>query len=236
MAADGGAVTDVLLLDFNGVVVDDEPIHFAALRDVLGPEGIVVDEATYYADYLGYDDRVCIREAFRRSGRALDRPVLDRLAAEKAARYAATTTTALPVVPGVREFVRAAAADARIAVVSGALRREIHAGLERAGLADVVACVVSAEDVTRCKPDPEGHRRALSAVAGTAGRVRAVVVEDSAPGIAAARAIGAGCAVLTTSHAPEDLAAADLVWESFEGHRPAELWALLREVVKAGRA
>lgn len=235
MAADARAVTDVVLLDFNGVVVDDEPIHFAALRDVLGREGIEVDEATYYADYLGFEDRVCIREAFRRSGRALGRPDLDRIAAEKAARYAASTRDAVPLVPGVREFVRAAASSARIAVVSGALRREIHAGLERAGLADVVACVVSAEDVARCKPDPEGHRRALAALAPAASRVRAVVVEDSAPGIAAARALGAGCVVLTTSHDASDLAGADLVWDSFDGHRPAELSPLLREVAKPAR-
>jgi len=229
-------VTDVVLLDFNGVVVDDEPIHFAALRDVLGREGIDVDEATYYTEYLGFDDRVCIREAFRRSGRPLDRPALDRLAADKAARYAAGARAALPLVPGVREFVRAAAAAARIAVVSGALRREITAGLERAGLADVVACVVSAEDVTRCKPDPEGHRRALAAVASPPERVRAVVVEDSTPGLAAARALGAGCVALTTSHARETLAGADLVWDSFEGHLPAELSPLLREIEASGHA
>jgi HAD superfamily hydrolase (TIGR01509 family) len=236
MAVDAGAVTDVVLLDFNGVVVDDEPIHFAALRDTLGAEGIVVDEATYYAEYLGIDDRACVRAAFLRAGRPLDGPRLERLAAEKAERYAAGARAALPIVPGVREFVRAASAGARIAVVSGALRREIAVGLERAGLADVVACVVSAEDVARPKPDPEGHRRAIAALAGRAGRARAVVVEDSNPGLAAARALGAGCVALTTSHSREDLAGADLVWDSFEGHRPAELSPLLREVVARVRA
>ncbi len=37
-------MTDVLLLDYNGVVVDDEPIHFAALRDLLAVERIAIDE------------------------------------------------------------------------------------------------------------------------------------------------------------------------------------------------
>jgi len=230
MTADARPGTDVVLLDFNGVVVDDEPLHFAALRDTLAPEGIAVDEAAYFADYMGFDDRACIREAFRRTGRTLDRRALDHLATAKAARYAALTATALPLVPGVRDFVRAVAGAARIAVVSGALRREILAGLERAGLADVVACVVSAEDVARNKPDPEGHRRALAALAPAPGPVRAVVVEDSAPGLAAARALGAGCVALTTSYTAEDLAGADLVWDSFEGHAPAELAPLLREV------
>ena len=235
MPADGARAparpADVILLDFNGVVVNDEPIHFASLRHALAPEGITVDEATYYADYLGCDDRACVREAIRRSGRALDAAGVDRIARRKAERYAAITRDALPLVPGVRAFVRAAAAAARVAVVSGALRTEITSGLERAGLTDVVAYVVSAEDVSRTKPDPEGHRRALAAVAGGAPRARVVVIEDSLPGLAAARALGAGCVMLTTSHPAGAIERADLVWDSFEGHTPAELVPLLREVV-----
>ncbi len=65
-------MSDVLILDYNGVVVDDEPIHFAVLRDLLAVERIAMDRAAYYADYLGFDDRACLREAFRRAGRPLE--------------------------------------------------------------------------------------------------------------------------------------------------------------------
>ncbi|HWO89679.1 MAG TPA: hypothetical protein VNL98_11075, partial [Gemmatimonadales bacterium] len=54
------------------------------------------------------------------------------------------------------------------------------------------------------------------------------VVEDSLPGLAAARALGAGCVMLATSHRPADLAAADLVWENFVGHSHLELAPLFR--------
>jgi len=225
----------VVLLDFNGVVVDDEPIHFAALRDVLAPAGVPVDEATYYADYLGLDDRACVREAFRRAGVTLDAAGLARLAERKAARYQDLTRDALPLVPGVQAFVRAAAAAALVAVVSGARRDEIERGLARAGLADAVGFVVSAEDVRRTKPDPEGHRRALAAIAA-GRRVRVVVIEDSLPGLAAARALGAGCVMLTTSYHAADVRDADLVWNSFEGHTPAELAPLFRAVDARDRA
>jgi beta-phosphoglucomutase-like phosphatase (HAD superfamily) len=50
-----------------------------------------------------------------------------------------------------------------------------------------------------------------------------VVVEDSLPGLAAARAAGLRCAVLTTSHPTDSFAAADLVWSDFAGRRPGEL-------------
>ncbi len=233
---DDDGVTDVLLLDYNGVVVDDEPIHFAVLRDLLAVERIALDEATYYAHFLGFDDRACIREAFRRAGRPLG-PEQDRaLAARKAHWYAESTRTGLPLVPGVRRFVREAAAVARIAVVSGALREEIRAGLAQAGIADSVTCIVSAEDVAHGKPDPEGYRLAIAALAGGSPAVRAVVVEDSRPGVAAARALGAGCVLLTTAFGEGEVTGADLVWDSFEGHPPGDLTPFMREVGPVARA
>jgi beta-phosphoglucomutase len=232
-------MTDVLLLDYNGVVVDDEPLHFAAFRDVLAVERVALDEASYYADYLGFDDPTCFREAFRRAGRPLEQAVLERLAARKAEWYAEEIRGGLPLVPGIRDFVRAAAERWRIAVVSGALRREILSGLECAGIADRVAAIVSAEDVAAGKPDPSGGRLAVAQLAARSpggGAVRAVMVEDSLPGLAAARALGAGCVALATSHGARELAGADLVWESFAGHAPEELAPLFRGVDAVGRA
>ncbi len=225
-------MTDALLLDYNGVVVDDEPLHFASFRDVLGRDGIVLDEAGYYADYLGLDDRAAFREAFHRAGRPLNPAGVRRLVQRKAAAYAALAERALVVVPGVTAFVRAAAQSARIAVVSGALGAEIGAGLERAGIAEVVEVIVSADDVATTKPDPAGFRLALARLAARhgPGPWRAAIVEDSLPGLAAARAAGAGCLMLTTSHEPARLSNADLVWDDFTGHAPAELGALWREV------
>jgi beta-phosphoglucomutase len=231
-----GAVTDILLLDYNGVVVDDEPLHWAALRDVLAVERIAVDRATYDAAYLGLDDRACLREAFRRAGHPLGTAAVHRLAARKAEWYAEQARGGVPLVPGVGAFVRAAGRDGlRVAVVSGALRREIDDGLARARLTGAVATVVSAEDVAAGKPDPSGLRLAVTRLAGEAARARAVVIEDSRPGLAAARALGAGCVAIATSHRPADLAGADLVWTSFAGHRPVEIAPLLHEVDAHGQ-
>jgi HAD superfamily hydrolase (TIGR01509 family) len=225
-------VTDLLLLDYNGVVVDDEPIHFTALRDVLLIERIPLDRAAYDAGYLGLDDRTCLRLAFERAGRRLDDAALARLATRKADWYAESVRAGLPLVAGVRDFVRAAAAaGARVGVVSSALRREIAAGLDRAGIGDDVRVVVSAEDVRAGKPDPGGYRLAIARLAeGASAPLMAVAVEDSAPGLAAARAAGTGCVLLATSHPRSRLEGGDALWDSFAGHAPAELRPLLREV------
>ena len=225
-------MTDLLLLDYNGVIADDEPLHFAALHDVLAVERVQLGRSAYYADYLGFDDRECLRIAFARAGRPLEAAALEHLAVRKAHWYAESIRAGLPLVSGVQEFVRrAAAAGARIGVVSGALRREIAAGLERAGIGDVVGTVVSAEDVTAGKPDPAGYRLAIARLAGDGARgLRAVAVEDSVPGLEAARAAGAGCVLLATSYPAERLVGGDAVWDSFAGHEPAELAPLFRAV------
>lgn len=223
-------MTEALLFDCNGVLVDDEAQHCDALRAVLADEGLALDRDAYYADYLGFDDRMCFVEAFRRANRTLVAEHLERLVAAKARRYRELIDRSLAVVPGAPEFVRGAAQRFRLAVVSGALREEIDLVLDRAGLAGQFETIVAAGDVPRCKPDPAGYLAAHAALdrRRPVAPGRCVVIEDSLPGLAAARAAGMRCVMLGTSHAAATLRAsgADLVWESFAGHAPAELATL----------
>ena len=76
--------------------------------------------------------------------------------------------------------------------------------------------------MTACKPDPQGYLAGLASL--DVVPERCVIVEDSLPGLAAARSAGIRCAMLTTSHDDETCAEADLVWRDFTGHEPAELW------------
>jgi beta-phosphoglucomutase-like phosphatase (HAD superfamily) len=129
----------------------------------------------------------------------------------------------------VAQFVARAADAFRLAIVSGALRREIELVLERSRLRHHFPVIVAAEDVSVCKPDPEGYLAAHAGLerAGPLARRRCVVFEDSLPGLEAARAAGMRCVALSTSHPAHALNVADLVWPSFEGHDPAEILPLL---------
>lgn len=228
-------MTDVLLFDYNGVIVDDEPLHCEAFLAVLAEEGLALSRDEYYAEYLGLDDRACFRQALYRDGRPIVPGDVAHLAARKGERYFVLAERSLPLVPGATAFVRAVAERWPVAIVSGAVRREIALGLERAGIAGVVSAIVSSEDVATSKPDPAGFQLALQRLAGREpGPCRAAVVEDSLPGLAAARAIGAGCLMIATAHGAGALAAADRVWASFEGHHPDEIAPLFREVAVAG--
>jgi beta-phosphoglucomutase len=220
--------TQALLFDFNGVIVDDEEQHRQALTAVLAEEGIPLTREQYYADYLGWNDEMSLVTAFREQGHPLAQDRVDQLVREKSRRYEALIERSLILVPGAPEFIERAAGRFRLGLVSGALRREIDLVLERTGLDRHFEVIVAAEDVAACKPDPAGY---LAARAGfePRGAVPArmcVAIEDSLPGLAAARAAGMRCAMLSTSHPAAALRAADVVWTSFIGHRPAELETL----------
>ncbi len=214
-----------ILFDFNGVIINDEPQHCAALIETLAGYGYPLDVDGYYRDYLGFDDRECFRFTFTRMGRAADGPAVAEAIERKAVLYERAIRSSMELVAGAEAFVQAAAGEGyRLAVVSGALRREIELVLCTAGLRQHFEVIVAAEDVSACKPNPEGYRKAMAALA--LPPVQCVVIEDSLAGLAAARSAGVRCAMVATSHRAEELRSAELVWPDLSGHHPRELpWA-----------
>lgn len=188
-----------LLLDFNGVLVDDEPLHFELFRRVLAEEGLDLSERDYYERYLGFDDRGAFLAKLADAGRTADPPQLARLIARKAAYYQELVhRQGYPFFPGARELVRAAAeAGLRLGVVSGALREEVAGALVQAGLAERVPILVTAEDVAESKPHPEGYLLALellNSVPPLPERLihphEVLAIEDSPAGLESAAAAG----------------------------------------------
>jgi beta-phosphoglucomutase len=181
-----------VIFDFDGVLVNSEPLHLQALRAALRPEGIDVDEEEYAAFYLAYDDREGARIALERHGVAFDADRVEGIALRKEAAFEAL----LPSVrffPGARELVRSLAAELPLAIASGALRREIEAILGAAGLRDSFSAIVGAEDVSRGKPHPEPYLTACALLGRKSPGLapgECLVFEDSMPGIVSARAAG----------------------------------------------
>ena len=61
-----------IIFDFDGVIADTEPLHFAGFRQTLAEIGIGLSESDYYANYLGYDDRGCFMAALAAHQRSID--------------------------------------------------------------------------------------------------------------------------------------------------------------------
>lgn len=212
-----------LLLDFNGVIINDEEQHRESLAEALASRGIELTSDEYYREYLGFDDRACFRHAIQRAGLALGAPDLADLMARKSAAYDALIAERMDLVPGAVAFMETAAREGLpLGIVSAARRLEIETVLDRAGVRDLVDVIVAAEDVTRNKPSPEGYLYALDLL--RADPETAVAVEDSLPGARAARAAGMRVVGLTTSHPADELRdAVDQVWPDLAGRHPSEL-------------
>jgi HAD superfamily hydrolase (TIGR01509 family) len=217
-----------VIFDFDGVLVDSEPLHFRSMRDSLLPEDIVIDQDEYARIYLAYDDRGAIRRALEEHGVAFEGGRLDRIARRKASLFEGMLSS-IPFFPGARELVATLSANMPLAIASGARRPEIESVLSTAGLRHCFEAVVGAEDVTQGKPHPEPYLVALERIAPKApglGPGGCVVFEDSPPGIASGLAAGMKVVAVSNSYPASKLSAAHLVVASLEGMSAADIRTL----------
>lgn len=217
-----------VIFDFDGVIADTEPLHFAGFRRTLAEIGITLNESDYYANYLGYDDRGCFIAALQAHGQPANPGTITRLMERKAHAYLESIKEDLIIFPGVRELVQEAAASYPLAIASGALRHEIELILEQSGLRKQFSHITSAQDVTRGKPDPQPFLHALHGL----NRLHpdqeippeaCLVIEDSVPGIRAGKAAGMKVLAVANTHTVQDLHEAHAVAHSLDEVRLSEL-------------
>jgi len=195
------------LFDYNGVLVDDEDVHFAAFREALVPRGIELTHEQYVERYLGFDDVGAFQAILIDAGETPTDDDVRELVDAKKPLYLARIAD-LRTFPGARDLVLRRAALGVVGVVSGALRNEIEIGLDRLGVRDAVRFVVSAEDTQACKPDPEGYLEALRRLGALGHKGPAVAIEDSIAGVEAAKRAGLRCVAVAHTYAPFELARA----------------------------
>ncbi len=217
-----------IIFDFDGVIADSEPLHFAGFHLTLAEIGINLTESDYYANYLGYDDRGCFIAALTAHQRPADPSIIAPLMQRKAQAYLESVKDHLVIFPGVREVVSEAAATYPLAIASGALRHEIEFILEQAGLRKAFLHITGAEDVTKGKPDPEPFLHALAALNRqrhnqTIAPDSCLVIEDSIPGLRGAKAAGMKVLAVANTHTIQDLHEAHAVAQSLSQVRLNEL-------------
>ncbi len=210
-----------VIFDFNGIIVDDEPIHFELFQKVFGEEGIALTKAAYYERYLGFDDRGAFSFGYREHNRSLSQEKLAELIERKAIYYQEAIRNHVTIFPGVKTLVAYLAQSLPLAVASGALRNEIEAILTTAGLINHFKAIISAEDVERGKPEPEIFLKALAALnrhnnGKAIAAADCIVIEDSKEGVHGARRAGMKVLAVTNSHPAELLNEATAVVKSLE--------------------
>jgi beta-phosphoglucomutase len=228
-------VFPVTFFDFNGVLVNDEVVHFETFREVLGGLGVALSEHDYLQRYLGFDDAGAFSAILTDAGRPPSAELIAHLIEAKRPLYMARARQKLPTFAGAAELVARRAKAGPALVVSGALRDEIELGLEVLGVRAAIAAIISAEDTQACKPDPEGYLlgiRWLTERGQAAKAERGIVIEDSLAGVEAAKAAGLSCVAVTHTYSESELvgAGADAVTSSLTAIDEQLLAALYQKV------
>src|ERR1051325_4878405 len=184
-----------VLFDFDGVIVNSEPLHFYAFHEVLKTEHVEITEDEYYRELIGFDDRGAFRRIFERRGLPLEPKTLLALMARKSGiMMDLIQDRRFTALPGVEEFVRSLWRTRPLAICSGALREEIEAMLEGVSLRDCFQVIVAAEDVTVGKPDPQGYLLAMKQISERVKhRIEApdcLIVEDAPTVVQSVRKVG----------------------------------------------
>ncbi len=210
------ALVYATLLDFDGVLVDSEPVHLAAFNDVLAPAGVAIGVEEYAARYLSLDDAGVFRSVLSRGGRTLREEEVRSLVAAKSPRFMMRFEEAFRVFPGASELIARRAVRGLVGIVSGALEREILFALDKLGARKHISFVVSAESAPASKPDPAPFLIGIEKLRQLGHNGPTVAVEDSTGGVASAKGAGLRCVAVTHTYSAVELrkAGADAAVES----------------------
>ncbi len=206
-----------VIFDFNGVIINDEPLHLELLRRTIIEEGMTFVESDYFEKYLGCDDRRCFQRALTDHGRleaAADTTYIQSLITRKTGYYQESVRSQNLLFPGIAGLIERLGASCPLAIASGALREEIELALAHARIAHHFALIVASEDVRQSKPDPEGYLLALAGLQKIIPELEAgecLVIEDSVAGVTAAKQAGMPCLAVTTSYPASRLGHADWI-------------------------
>ena len=205
-----------MLFDFNGTLANDEPLVLKCFQELFASHlGFELEEAAYLEAFVGFSDREIVERvvaAHGGGGPSLVQALLD----ERAERYRELVSGASPIEPTTRELV-ALLTEHRVpmGIVTGAQRADVELVVEGAGLSGALSTVVTVEDVSEGKPNPEGFLLAARGLGVPGSAV--VAFEDTVVGLRAAHGAGMTAIGVVGTMARQELGLeADAVVERLE--------------------
>ena len=203
-----------IIFDLDGVVIDSEPLHAEAKRQVFDRYGIEVP-ASVYTEFKGQTDRdvlTHVAQHFAHNGAEVE-----ELIAAKQAAYSQLVEEELELISGFRDFLaRAEKEGLRLGLVTSAVRENQQDTFARFGLSGRFEAIITAEDVSSAKPHPEPYAKMTERL--STAPASCLVIEDSLNGVRSAKQAGCQVAALTTTFDAPALfeAGADIVVDGFE--------------------
>lgn len=176
---------DAILFDFDGVLIDSEPLHFACWMEVLKPFRIQATLDDYLRRWVGVADREMLEELGPLAAPPVEGAVLAEHHAAKRELFRRRSLAAPPWAPGVRDLLEWLAGY-KLAVVTSSGRNEVAPLLDAGGIRRFFQAEVYGNEVKPLKPAPDPYLRAAEML----GARTPLVVEDSDIGVASATAAG----------------------------------------------
>jgi beta-phosphoglucomutase len=184
-----------VLFDFNGVIINDEPIHLQLIDEILIEENLQPQKVSERQASLGRSDRACFQQLLANRGRVGNENYLTQLLYRKAQAYVVELKRIekLPLYPGVEDLIfQVRSRNLKLGLVSGALRQEIELVLHRAKLAQHFKIIVAGDDITTSKPEPDGYLLAVKRLNKEYPELNlqpheCLAIEDTPAGIEAAK-------------------------------------------------
>ena len=213
---------DTVIFDFDGVIVDTEPLHYKAFQQILVPQGLGYSWDQYRSTYMGFDDRDAFQEVYAINGLTIGVDELIELIAVKAAIFQEIIRSGITAYPGAVELVKALhRTKIPLAICSGALRSDIVPILEMLDIKECFDIIVSADNVSKSKPDPESYRLAFDQLSSfhpksQITKMHTVAIEDTPAGINSATDAGLMVIAITNSYAKEYLTKAGYITNSLQ--------------------
>jgi HAD superfamily hydrolase (TIGR01509 family) len=183
---------------------------------VLTQFGIEITTTDYYQTYLGYTDVDCYKLLIDKGLINIDEQKIGELIEQKKQIFEELAKAEGRTIEGVHDFLKMLQQNnIPMAICSGSLLAEIELILGESGLRDFFAVIVSAEQVKKGKPHPDGFLLTLQKLNDSSTNPilpeECIVIEDSSWGLEAAKAAGMHSVAVTNSYDADKLSLADKI-------------------------
>lgn len=202
-----------VIFDMDGVLVDSNPFHLEKWVDFLNERQIPFDHATLPQLILGKRNDTLFRHFL---GPDLSKEESKRLSEEIEAIFRKVFKAHAKPLPGLDRLIQEChEAGVPMAVASSAMKKNVDFVVDALGYHEYFGVVVTGDEVTHPKPDPEIYLKAARHL--EVEPAQAVAFEDSYVGVGAAKNARMKCVAVASSFPIEELRRlADLAVPSFE--------------------
>ncbi|MBD2443926.1 HAD family phosphatase [Dolichospermum sp. FACHB-1091] len=153
-----------VLFDFNGVIIKDGSIHLQLIDEILLGENLQLQRVQERQAFLGISHGTYLQNLLKNRGRVVTEVYMTQLLTRKAQAYIMELEKLekLPLYPGIEDVIfQIRDHDLKLGLVSDTLSLEIETVLTSAKLAEYFPVIVSGDDVSSHKPNPEGYLLAV---------------------------------------------------------------------------